>query len=127
MIQRSLGEPSVQNGSLAVPREGQEMIDSADAEARTPEETAVVSTLNAFYVGRLMNNLERDVIKGPSYNAASEAAAQTKLANDPQAIEMSKREANCSASLNDILRSRHYSVKPDICFAVQPPKAAPAK
>jgi hypothetical protein len=118
----------MQDGSIAVPRQAQELIDNTDAEARTEEEKAIVATLNSFYLGRLMNNLERDgFLLKFAYSAESRARGQEKLEKDPRSIEMNSREAACSHVLDDILRSRHYTEKPAACYEVHPPKDATAK
>jgi hypothetical protein len=126
-IERTLGQPSLEGGSIAVPRQTQELIDNADAEAQTDEEKAVVAALNSFYLGRLMNNLERQIMKPASYNEESEARAQVSLDNNPRNIEMNSREGVCSHVLDDILRSRHYPGKPVVCYEVNPPKDTTAK
>ncbi|HEY2390271.1 MAG TPA: hypothetical protein VGK22_03785 [Candidatus Angelobacter sp.] len=75
-IERSMDKPSMQGGAITVPQHVQELIDDADAEARTDEEKATLAALHEFYVGRLINNLEREVLKPASYNEESEAKAQ---------------------------------------------------
>ena len=121
-IERSMDKPSLQGGSITVPQGVQELIDNADAEARTEEEKAMVSALHEFYVGRLTNNLEREVLKPASYNEESEAKAQAELENNPRNIDMALHEAACAKLLDDILRARHYTEKPTACYEVNPPK-----
>ncbi len=83
-IQGTLGTLSFSGGSIAVPRTVQDLIDGADADARTDGEKAVVSLLNKFFIGRLMNNMQREIIKPISYNTESELKAQKELADNPQ-------------------------------------------
>jgi hypothetical protein len=71
-IQGTLGTPSISGASIAVPRAVQDLIDDADADARTEDEKAVVAMLNKFLIGRLMNNLQCEIIKPGSYNPESE-------------------------------------------------------
>ena len=117
-IEGTLGTLSFDNGSIAVPRQTQELIDNADAEARTEGEKAVVAALNKFFVGKLGNNLERQVLKPASYNAESELRAQTELENNPKNVEMNLKEAACSHALDDVLRTRHFSGMPAACAEV---------
>ena len=117
-IEGTLGTPSISGASIAVPRAVQDLIDDADADARTEDEKAVVAMLNKFFIGRLMNNLQREVIKPGSYNPESELRAQRVLENNPQNIDMNAREAACSRALDDILRARHFSDKRAACDEV---------
>jgi hypothetical protein len=123
-IEATLASPGVSGASITVPRVVQELIDDADADARTEDEKAVVGSLNKFFIGRLMNNLQREVIKPGSYNAESEVWAQKVLENDPRNKDFNAREAACSGALESILRGRHFSEKPAACDEVSPPTAA---
>lgn len=125
-IQGTLGTLSFSGGSIAVPRTVQDLIDGADADARTDGEKAVVSLLNKFFIGRLMNNMQREIIKPISYNTESELKAQKELADNPQNKDMNAREAACSDALDSILRARHFAERPAACDEVSPPKAATA-
>jgi hypothetical protein len=127
-IQGTLGTPSISGASVAVPRVVQELIDDADSDARTEDEKVVVALLNKLFIGRLMNNLQREIIKPSSYNPESELWAQKVLENDSRNIDMNAREAACSGALDGILRGRHFSEKPIACDEVSPkgaPKTAP--
>lgn len=121
-IERTLDKPSFEGGSIAVPRQTQELIDNADAEARTDEEKAVVAALNNFYIGRLMNNLERELLKPPSYNEESELKSQAEVEKNPRNIEMNSREAACSRLLDEMLRARQFINRPLGCDTVNAPK-----
>lgn len=123
-IQGTLATPGVSGASMTVPRVVQELIDDADADARTDKEKAVVGVLNKFFIGRLMNNLQREIIKPGSYNLESELRAQKALENNPQYIDMNAREAACSRALDNIFRSREFSEKPAACDEISPPSAA---
>jgi hypothetical protein len=121
-IERSMDKPTMEGGSITVPRGTQELIDNADAEARAEEEKAVVAALHEFYVGRLTNNLERQILTPASYNEESEAKAQAELEKNPRNIDLNAHEAACAKLLDDILRARHYTEKPAACYEVHPPK-----
>jgi len=121
-IERSMDKPTMEGGSITVPRGTQELIDNADAEARTEGEKEVVAALHEFYVGRLTNNLERQILKPASYNEESEARAQAELEKNPRNIDMNAREAACAKLLDDTLRARRYTEKPAACYEVNPPK-----
>lgn len=125
-IQGTLGTLSLSGGSIAVPRTVQDLIDDADANARTDDEKAVVSLLNKFFIGRLMNNMQREIIKPSSYNTESELKAQKELEDNQQNKDMNAREAACSGALDSILRARHFSERPAACDQVSPPRAATA-
>jgi hypothetical protein len=125
-IQGTLGTPSLSGGSIAVPRSVQDLIDDADANARTDDEKAVVGLLNKFFIGRLMNNLQREIIKPLSYSPESEAKAQKELEDNPQNRDMNIREAACSGTLDSIFRARHFSEKPSACDEVSSPRATKA-
>lgn len=117
-IEGTLGKLSLENGSIAVPRQTQELIDNADAEARTDEERAIVAALNKFYIGRLTNNLERELLKPASYNTESELRAQAELENNPRNIEMNFREAACANTIDEMLRARDFTGNPEACAVV---------
>jgi hypothetical protein len=128
-VESTLGVPSEQGGAIAVPRQPQELIDNTDAEARTEEEKSIVAALNSFYLGRLINNLERDnlLLEVGTYSEESRARGQAEMEKNPRVLEMKSREAACSNLLDDILRSRHYTEKPALCYEVNPPKDTTAK
>jgi hypothetical protein len=50
-VQGTFATPGVSGGSITVPRVVQDLIDDADADARTEDEKAVVGALNKFFIG----------------------------------------------------------------------------
>ncbi len=116
-IEGTLAKPSLDNGSITVPRQIQELIDNADAEARTEEERTVVKALSKFFLGRLSDNLQREIImlKFGTYSEERRIQAEKSLEKDPENIEMNAGEAACSAALNVILRNRHFDAFPEAC------------
>src|ERR1019366_8024661 len=118
-IEGTLGQVSIENGSIAVPRQPQELIDNADAEARTDAERTIVAALNKFYIGRLENNMDRELLT-PHYSWQTQSEAQAE-----QAIKMNSREAACSNAIDQMLRTRDFTGNPDACAcAVVCPSAA---
>ena len=128
-IKGSVGQLSFSNGGISVPRQTQEAIDSADAEARTPEEKATVAALNQLHTDRLRNNMTREIIKGgmgmsnPSYSpyqSVREMDANTAAAKHPTIINLNRRESACADALDAMLRARYFSGQPKDCDNVSP-------
>jgi hypothetical protein len=118
-IERDASVPKIVDGSLMVNRQTQSAIDDADVEAVSTDEKATVKVLNDLYTKHELNNLKRNTVhlqyESKAYGQKDSASALEKVddavAADPQVIEMDKAESACSNALEEMLRSRSFSIQ----------------